>query len=480
MRLKVIPIVLARAGTGGISVKIVLIGFRGTGKTAVGKALAAQLNIPFLDTDTAIEKREGERISKIFETLGEEYFRKVEREVVASLADFNGVISTGGGVVLNPTNIENLRRGATVFLLSADEERILERISRSDRPPLSNLPLREEVSHLLTMRRPYYTQAADFCLDTASRSVHEICRMIVHIIEHGSIGEADVVYANAFFANLACAPSDWYELEHIIATQSQNPALRICGIVGNPVSQSKSPGLYKQLFSLYHLNFFYGRFQTLNVKDVIDLARRLDFRGLSVTIPFKADVLPLLDEVDKTAQEIGAVNTVVQCSRVLHGYNTDWLGVKIPLEHLKGRRAVILGAGGAAAAAAYACRDLRMDVTILNRTPERGRALADRLGCNAGSLSLFSSLNPDVVINATPLGMGTNQEMPISPATMKPSMTVFDLVYTPPETPLIKAAQQAGCPTIRGIEMFIWQAREQFRLFTGIVAHEERLRSLVS
>ena len=459
--------------------KLVLIGFRGTGKTAVGKALARHFEVPFFDTDRAIEEREGKKIPEIFNDDGEQYFRTQEREVISTLCNNEGVISTGGGVVLDPTNVENLRRGATVFLLCADRERILKRIRKSDRPPLSNHPLEEEVDDLLARRREYYHQAADFCIDTQSKSVKEVCNDIVRIIEHGDIGDAEKDHTRKFFTSLACTSRDWNELEQVFSTYDKNPTLKICGVVGNPVTQSKSPALFKQLFSFYHLNFFYGRFQWLNIGEVIELARYMHFRGLSVTLPFKGDVMPFLDEIEKTAEEIGAVNTVVQCGKNLVGYNTDWFGVKIPLQHLRGAKTVILGAGGAAAAATYACRDLKMEVTILNRTLQRGKALAVRMGCNAGSLNDFSSVNPDIVINATPLGMGSNQEIPISPRLLKAPLTVFDLVYMPLETPLLQAALAAGCTTIRGIEMFIWQAREQFKLFTGIVAPEHRIRSMV-
>jgi len=203
-------------------------------------------------------------------------------------------------------------------------------------------------------------------------------------------------------------------------------------------------------------------------------------RGVSVTIPFKQEIIPLIDEVDEhAAQQIGAVNTVVFACGTSRGYNTDWIGVRKPLVDLKGSKAVLLGAGGAAAGAAYALTDLDMDVTILNRTPEKAKVLAERFGCRWGGLADFDSIHPDVVVNSTPLGMKPGDLSPLREDQLHKGMTVFDLVYTPPVTPLIEAAQRAGCTTITGTEMFIGQAKEQFYLFFGIDIPEEKIRGLL-
>jgi shikimate 5-dehydrogenase len=153
--------------------------------------------------------------------------------------------------------------------------------------------------------------------------------------------------------------------------------------------------------------------------------------------------------------------------------------VRKPLAGLKGAKAVLLGAGGAAAGAAYALTDLDMDVTILNRTPEKAKAMAERFGCKWGGLPDFDALQPDVVVNSTPLGMKPGDLSPLREDQLHKGMTVFDLVYTPPVTPLIEAARKAGCTTITGTEMFIGQAKEQFYLFFGIDVPEEKIRELV-
>ncbi len=209
------------------------------------------------------------------------------------------------------------------------------------------------------------------------------------------------------------------------------------------------------------------------------VVRDLGVRGLSVTIPFKEEVMGYLDEIDEDARAIGAVNTVVQCGGVLHGYNTDWLGIRAPLADLRGSRAAVLGAGGAASAAVYALRSLEMEVTVLARTREKADRLASRFGCRAGPLASFRDLDPDVVVNATPVGMHPDHSSLLAAEDLREGMTVFDLVYTPPETPLISLARRAGCRVIHGTEMFIHQAREQFMHVTGIQVPEALIRELV-
>ncbi len=169
----------------------------------------------------------------------------------------------------------------------------------------------------------------------------------------------------------------------------------------------------------------------------------------------------------------------MQCGGRLHGFNTDWLGVKIPLEHRRGARAVVLGAGGAAAATVYALRDLDMAVTVLNRTPSRARLLAERFGCAWGGLDDFRGGDADVVVNTTSVGMEDAGRSPLPADRLERGMTVFDLIYTPPETKLIREARLAGCEAIPGTEMFVHQAAWQFRLITGIAVEAESVREMM-
>ncbi|MDD1656872.1 MAG: shikimate dehydrogenase [Methanomicrobiales archaeon] len=459
--------------------RIILIGFRGTGKSHIGRLLAKGLAVPFLDLDREIEARAGRPIPEIFAAEGEEGFRRREREVIATLPQGPLVVAAGGGAVLDQENVRHLRKSSRTVLLRASEAAILERIRGSNRPALTTLPLEEEVPALLAARRTAYLAAADVCLDTTAVSPGDVSRRIREILDAGTVPPGAREEGLHLLETAGIPDGDLRRVRKILGAEGEDPLTRICGVAGNPVFHSRTPALQNALFARYGLGFFSTFFQPVEIGSLMQAMHFLDLRGCAVTIPFKEQVIPHLDVVDRDAAAIGAVNTVVQCGGELTGYNTDWLGIRGPLEHLEGARAVLVGAGGAAAAAAHAMVSLRMEVTILNRSPDRARQLADRFGCAHGPLSDIERLKPDVVVHATPVGMHPDRGMAVPARALRAGMTVFDMVYTPPETPLIRAARAAGCRVIPGTEMFIHQAREQFRYLTGILPGEGEVRGIV-
>ena len=460
--------------------RIVLTGYRGTGKTEIGKILAAKLKLPFLDTDLLIERTTGRSIPAIFQEDGEECFRGIERGVIASLPAADTVVSTGGGVVADPANMEHLRRDSIIILLTAGLDAIEARLTRSPRPPLTTLPLREEIAAMTERRRRYYHASADLCIDTSGTTPGTAADTILGRLAGGIPSEKQRTGGLAFFkAGRIPAPA-LKTLEEILTGKERDPLTRILGVAGFPCAHSKGPALFNALFARYHLDYHYTWFEDPDMGRIMAVARELDAKGLSVTIPFKHDVMQYLDAIEEHgAQQIGAVNTVVFACGSATGYNTDWIGIRKPLAALRGARAVLLGAGGAASAAAYALMDLDMEVTVLNRTPAHAEALAGRFGCSWGRWEDFDRIRPDLVVNATPLGMEPDRRSPLSPEQLREEMTVFDLVYTPPVTPLIAAARGAGCRTITGTEMFIGQAREQFSLYFGIDVPEETMKEVI-
>ena len=460
--------------------RVVLAGFRGTGKTGIGKVMAGRLGVAFVDTDTLIEARTGRSIPAIFHEDGEERFRAVEREVMASLPKKDVIVSTGGGVVCDPNNMEHLRRDSSIVLLVADIDTIEQRLLKKPRPPLTGLPLREEIAEMMDRRRQHYHAAADFCFDTSETSVEVAAEDLIRILRDGRTTVQQRETGLAFFRTGRIPAPQLHTLESILTAPARDPQTRLMGVAGYPCAHSKSPALFNTLFARYGLNYHYTYFEDPEVDEIVRTARSLDARGLSVTIPFKQDILPYLDEVDEhAAQQIGAVNTVVFACGSSIGYNTDWIGVRKPLVSLRGAKAVLLGAGGAAAGAAYALTDLDMKVTILNRTPENAKTLAEKFGCAWGGLDDIDQIRPDLVVNATPLGMHPDDHSPLRDDQLTREMTVFDLVYTPPNTPLIEQARRIGCRTITGTEMFIEQAREQFYLFFGIDVPPEKMREAI-
>ena len=460
--------------------RIVFCGFRGTGKTEVGKIVAAKTGLPFLDTDTRIEQQTGRSIPDIFHEDGEERFREEERKVIAGLPGSGAVISTGGGVVTDPVNMEHLRRDSVMVVLHADIDTIEARLSKKPRPPLTGLPLREEIATMMDRRRQHYHAAADFCIDTSETTPEAAAAAVMGLLAKGNIPDRHRAPCISFFKTGRIPPKCMERLMKVLDDNPPDPLTRLMGVAGYPCAHSKGPRLFNALFDVYGLDYHYTLFEDPELDEILRVARHLDVKGLSVTIPFKQEIIPLIDEVDEhAAQQIGAVNTVVFACGTTRGYNTDWIGVRKPLVDLKGSKAVLLGAGGAAAGAAFALVDLDMDTTILNRTPEKARVMAERFGCKWGELSDFDTIKPDVVVNSTPIGMNPGDRSPLRDDQLQKGMTVFDLVYTPPVTPLIEAARKAGCTTITGTEMFIGQAREQFYLFFGIDVPAEKIRELL-
>jgi len=448
--------------------RIVLTGFRGTGKTDTGRILARKTGAQFIDTDALVELTAKRSIPEIFRDDGEEQFRRLERDAIASLPARDAVISTGGGAVMDPANVELLRRDSTVVLLTADPAVIGERLARAPRPALTPLPPREEIRELLKQRRGMYHASADLCFDTGATSPTSAAEAILSQIRQKGPGAGARARALAFFRQGRMPAPHRDRLEKILGGE-RGPRVRLLGVAGNPCAHSRGPALFNGLFARYGLSYHYTWFEHPDLKEIMEIARGLKVKGLSVTIPFKQEVTGFLDEIDPSgAEQIGAVNTVVFCCGTATGYNTDWIGVREPLARLRGAKAVLLGAGGVAAAAAYALTGLDMEVTVLNRTPEKARALAGRFGCAWAGWDAFDTLRPDLVVNATPVGMHPDTKSPLREDQLGEGMTVFDLVYTPAETPLLRAAQRRGCRTIPGTEMFVGQAREQFRLFFGI------------
>ncbi len=452
--------------------RLVLIGARGAGKTTVGRLLADRLGLSFVDTDALVEATAGRSIPAIFGEGGEAGFRLYERAVCEGLADATGVIATGGGVVLDPVNVALLRRHARVVWLEAPPEELVSRCAGSDRPALTGLAPEDEVRTVLMARAPLYRAAADHCVWTGCREPEAVAGEVLGWLGHRP--------SPTLRAELMATNPDRDEAAGVDLALEDGRLL--CAVVGHPVGHSRSPALFARLIAAYGLPYAYTRIDVVTVDDAIGLAQRLGIRGLSVTIPHKEAVLRHCDTLSPEAEQIGAVNTVVLCRGRLHGLNTDWLGVRAPLAHLDGQglRAVVLGAGGAAAAAVYALSDLGMAVTVLARDPARAGALAARFGAASGSLGAFDPAATDVVVQTTPVGMAPDTHSLLEADQIRPGMTVFDLVYTPAETPLLRLARAAGAIVIPGTALFAHQAAAQAEAFFGIrapvTAVEEALR----
>ena len=443
--------------------RIILAGFRGSGKTTTGTMLSERTGLPFYDTDSFVEAEFKSSIAEIFSQGGEAAFREIESRVIRELPHEPCIVATGGGAILNPENVMNLRRGSVVFLLNVSPETAAMRISGSERPSLTGKTIGEEAAGLIAERMPHYRMASDFCMDAGLDS-EEICDRITGIVNYGPCRVEDRSVATRFFKN---SPMPEEMKKRTLSRIGLAGAVPFCAIAGNPCLHSKSPEVYSALFARYGIDSHYTYMQDNDIGTIIDVMRIAGMKGLSVTIPFKEDVMKFLDEIDRHSERIGAVNTVLNSCGRLYGANTDWIGIREPLRDSEVKNAFVFGAGGAARAAVYALMDLGKDVTVVNRTADRGTALADHFGCSFLSPADFDPEEADIVVNATSLGMG-GKGSPLEEDQLRSHMTVFDLVYTPPETPLLKMAEKAGCNCIPGTEMFVYQAAEQFRQLFGI------------
>ena len=246
---------------------------------------------------------------------------------------------------------------------------------------------------------------------------------------------------------------------------------QLYGVIGNPVRHSLSPIIHNGAFRRMGLNAVYLAFEVKDLKEAINGIRGLGIRGVSVTIPFKTEVIPFLDKVEDVAEKIKAVNTIVNKGGKLIGYNTDWCGVLEALEEkvdLKGKRVVLLGAGGAARAIGFALKRRDCEVIVSNRTMDKGAVLAKELMCIHRPLSSIEGLKADVIINATPVGMHPyKEESPLPKKVLKKGMTLMDIVYRPLQTKLLREAEAIGCLTINGLEMLSRQGAAQLEIWTG-------------
>lgn len=246
------------------------------------------------------------------------------------------------------------------------------------------------------------------------------------------------------------------------------------GIVGYPLDHTLSPKMHNRAFAHLGLDALYEAYPVREAREAIRLIREIPLEGASVTIPHKEAAMVLLDGLDEVARQIGAVNTVLRDGRGLIGTNTDWEGFLRALEEatdLKGKEVLILGAGGAARAAAYAVKRKGGTFTVASRTLEKAERLATDFGGRALPWQKRGLWEGDVIVNATPLG--SQGEKPISGEVIRPWMVVMDMVYSPRQTPLLKEAIGKGAKVVEGLRMLLFQGVRQFELWTGRKAPEE-------
>ena len=253
----------------------------------------------------------------------------------------------------------------------------------------------------------------------------------------------------------------------------------IVGLIGHPVEHSFSPPMHNAAFNALNMDWAYVAFDVnpFNVKSAIEGAKSLNIKGFNVTIPHKIEVMKYLDEIDEVAGLIGAVNTIDFKS--MKGYNTDGIGAVKAIEEvtsIKNKKVVVAGAGGASRAISfYIAKYGAESVTILNRNVEKAQSLADDINLiddvNADSIKNIKDhvADADILIDTTPVGMhpNVNDDAIICAEDMHEDLVVFDAVYNPNETSLIKEAIKANAKPVYGIKMLLYQGVESFKIWTG-------------
>jgi 3-dehydroquinate dehydratase/shikimate dehydrogenase len=273
----------------------------------------------------------------------------------------------------------------------------------------------------------------------------------------------------------AVVMADMYRVRNV------TPATRVYGVLGSEAARSLSPMLHNRAFKARQLDAVYVPLQAEALEPFVQWLPALDLAGFSVTRPYKVAIVPHLDAVEEAAAVCGSVNTVTLRNGALQGATTDGAGVLIPLRkrtEVKAKSVVIVGAGGAARAAALALRRTGARVTILGRDLAKAAASAQAAGCAHGALKDLATYPWDILINATPLGSASARDLTPVPARFHRAGTIaFDMVYDPLATRFLREAQAAGCTIIDGLEMLLAQAIVQFEAWTELEAPVDEMKA---
>jgi len=309
--------------------------------------------------------------------------------------------------------------------------------------------------------------------------------------EQGIVSRVLGVRAGSVFTFASTSPGEktapgqatGQELRSTYRIDQVDAATKVYGVVGDPVSQSLSPAIMNAAMRRENVNAVYLSLHAKVLKDLLSCVKDIPIHGLSITMPYKEAILKYLDNTDSHTTKIGACNTVVRAQDgKLYGFNTDAAGIVRPLEQrisLNQAKILVIGAGGAARAAVFGLKERGAEVYIMNRSLASAQHLAHRARARVMKRKDLKKVAFDVIINATPVGMGNTTESPLNANEIQ-ARYVFDMVYDPQETLLLKMARARGAETIPGLEMFVHQAARQFEIWTGKPAPWDEMLRVVT
>jgi 3-dehydroquinate dehydratase/shikimate dehydrogenase len=348
---------------------------------------------------------------------------------------------------------------------------------------------------------------------TTANSAHDSLRMLELVARSkvptvgicmGDIGTPSRILAGRFGApftyatfhherTLAPGQLSFQQMNEIYHYDRIDRQTTVYGVIGDPIGQSLSPMVHNAAFRHLGLNAVYVPFRVPreHLSQFLDDAPALGIKGLSVTIPHKEAVVKRVASPEASMSAVGAANTLLFEGDKIAGYNTDHQAALDSLqqaiaelhgrrESLEGLTALVLGAGGAAKAIAFGLKRAGAQVTISGRTAQRAQQLGEALKCKVLEWTNRYAFQPDILVNCTPLGMHPNVDAtPYEKHHLRPTMVVFDAVYNPENTLLIKDARKQSCTVVSGVEMFVRQACLQFKQFTGQDAPAELMRDVL-
>ncbi len=417
---------------------IILTGIMGCGKTTLGRAAAVAMNMDFIDMDEFIELRAGMTVSEIFAKYGEEGFRDMESDACREIAKMeNTLAAAGGGVVLRKENTDCLRKTGVNIFINRPVDNIISDVDTSGRPLLKDGA--GKIRELFNKRRELYYGAADAVLDNSGGKDEALSRLTE------------------------------------IIRRLRAPKL---AVIGDPIGHSLSPDIHLPVLKKYCESPAYEKVQVKKGRLPQWLRRVKDegFDGFNLTMPHKIDIIPFLDGIDREAEISGSVNTVVNLGGKLYGHTTDAEGFFAALNDLgvshKGKRLLILGAGGAARAIIFRAALDGAEITVLSRREEQAQELKKLVESRVPGAKILSgrmttaatsrfSSGADVLINATPCGMegsGGKWEDLSFLKSLPDSAAVCDLIYKPEKTELLEEAEASGRRIMNGLGMLIYQA----------------------
>jgi 3-dehydroquinate dehydratase/shikimate dehydrogenase len=319
----------------------------------------------------------------------------------------------------------------------------------------------------------------------------------------GEFGQASRILAGkfgapfsyaTFSAERTMAPGQltYQQMKEVYRYESVNPETEVYAVIADPVAHSLSPHIHNAGFGAAGLNKVYVPFRVRpeDLGQFVSDCREYGIKGISVTIPHKEEILKYKSKCDEQTDEIGACNTLIWRDEDRIAFNTDYRAAMASIDDafggdetnsgLRAKAALVLGAGGAARAIVVGLRRRKADITIASRTMQRADDLARFCGGKSIAWGLRDNVKPDLIVNCTPVGMHPHvDESPIDPKHLHKEMVVFDTVYNPEQTLLIKQAREAGCTVITGVEMFVGQAGLQYKLFTGQEPNNELMRQVL-